>query len=204
MPSLFARLSTGGDWDAITDKTLEDSTFPADVLADILNAGNEVSVWEIAQAQNQKELDAQDLDPALDRLAAALHSEHAADLSEVTFRIVSGWKIERLGLQMKQEHGTSVDSELNKADKHWTIQIKTVGNAIQLAKAFKAREPHFYSKDQVLHLFAVSVQQGWISTNRITSGLWKKLLDGRYLQVVAQQQESENREADDEVQRARE
>jgi hypothetical protein len=192
MPSLFARISTGGNWDTITDETPEDSTFPADVLADILKGGNEVSVWEVAHAPSQKELDAQDLGPALDRLAAALHSEHAGDLSEVTFRIISDWKIKQLHLPMAKEHGASVDADLNRTEKHWTIQINTVGDAIKLAKAFKKRPPHFYSKGQVMRLFAVSVQQGRISTSRIIPGLWNKLLEGGYLQVIAQQHEPVN------------
>jgi hypothetical protein len=185
MPSLYARKSVGGNWDVINDETPEDATFPADVLADVLEGKNEVSVWEVAQAANQKELEAQDIGPALNTLAAALHSEHAHDLSDVSLRLVSDFGIKRLGLSMRQELGTSVDTGLNKSGNHWIIQVNTAGDAMKLAKLFKRREPCFFSKEEVLRLFATSLQQKRISTDRISSGLWKKLLDGGYLQILA-------------------
>jgi hypothetical protein len=177
--ALFARKSSGGNWDNVSKDTLEDLTFPADVLADILDSANEISVWEVDDPPG----------PELNILAAALHSQEAPNLSDMTFRFISDWRVkQKLGFGMKKTQGDSVDSQLNKAGKHWVIEISAVGDAIQLAKAFKEREPRFFSRDDVMHRFAASVQERRISTERITPGLWKKLIEEGYLQVVAKQQ----------------
>jgi hypothetical protein len=154
-------------------------TFPSDVLADLLDGANEISVWEIGDDANG---------PEVDHLVAALHSQGAQNLSDMTLRVISDWKIKTdLHLNMRKTRGDSVDSELNKANKHWVIDVATVGDAIKLAKAFKEREELPFSRDNVMRRFAVSIQQKRISTERISAGLWKKLIDDGYLSVAADQ-----------------
>jgi len=63
----FLRKSSRGNWDSITSETAEDLEFPADVLSDILDEENEVSVWEIDDPQG----------PELNVVVAALHSRAA-------------------------------------------------------------------------------------------------------------------------------
>jgi hypothetical protein len=117
---------------------------------------------------------------------SARHSPHANNLSDVTFRFVSDWKLNKLGLAKRQTTGDSVDTQLK--GKHWIIEINTVADAIMLAKAFKDRPERSFSQAEVMRRFARSVQEMCISTDRITSGLWNKLIDGGYLQVVARQE----------------
>jgi hypothetical protein len=132
----FVRKSSRGDWDKVTAETPEDLTFPADVLSDILDTENEISVWQVDDLNS----------PELVSLAAALHSPAAQNLGDVTFRRISDWRIkdkEQLGLQMQETRGDSVDSVLNKAKRHSVIKISTVGDAIRLAKALKEHPPLF-------------------------------------------------------------
>lgn len=172
--ALFVRKSRIGDWDRVTKETPEDGTFPADVLADILEGGNEVSVWEFDSEQE------------LDVLIAALHSPEANDLSDMTFRFISDWKIKDLGLTKRKTQGDSVDPLLNKAGKHWVIEVNTVQEAIKLGKAFKDRESRTFSRPEVMRRFAVSVQQKRIPSEKIKPGLWTKLIRDGYVQVVAE------------------
>ncbi|MGJ4945134.1 hypothetical protein ACQR1W_31555 [Bradyrhizobium sp. HKCCYLS1011] len=175
--ALLARKSTGVIWDSVTDQTPEDLDFPADVLADLLEGGNEISVWEVADRDG----------PEMDRVAAALHSPNAQNLSEMTFRFISEWRLNNLGLEKNKEVGTTVDTVLNKAGKHWVIKITKIGDAIKLAKALKdPNQPvRFYSREQVMRCFAESLEAKRIGTEKITTGLWQKLLNEGHLQVVA-------------------
>jgi hypothetical protein len=66
------------------------------------------------------------------------------------------------------------------------IEIATVGNAIKLAKAFKERAEIPVGRDRVMRRFAVSLQEKRITTEKVTSGLWKKLIDEGYLQIIAE------------------
>jgi hypothetical protein len=175
---LFVRKSRSGSWDGVTDQTPEDLTFPADVLADVLDGQNEVSVWEVDDLKG----------PELDHIVAALHAPTAQNLSDVTFRVVSDWYVKtKLGLRMSKTPGTSLDPTLNRSGKHWVIEIDTVGDAIKLAKAFKTRDAIPFSRVEVMRRVARSLQDGRIPAERISYGLWKKLIEERHLQVVAEQ-----------------
>src|SRR5580658_4002976 len=122
---LFARKSRGGgNWDNVTSDTLEDLAFPADLVAEILDGADEVSVWEIDDPPG----------PELKILVAALHPQDATNLSDMTFRIISDWKVRQLGLNMAKTLGQSLDHQLNKSGKHWIIKTSNVGDAIKLAK----------------------------------------------------------------------
>lgn len=175
--ALFVRKSRSrGNWDNINNETPEDLAFPADVLADVLDSANELSVWEVNDPPGSE----------LEIIAAALHYHSATDLSDMTFRVISDWKLKQLGLEIIRTPGDSVDSQLNKSGKHGIVRVNTIGDAISLAKAFKAREPHSFSRAVVMRRFAISVQEKRISVERITSGLWRKLIDDGHLQVIAQ------------------
>ena len=171
----FARKCGSANWAGITEETPEDLTFPADVLADILDVANEVSVWQVEDHDGSE----------VEILAAALHSPNAGNLSDMTFRFISKWRLDQLGLKMKQTMGDSVDNKLK--GKHWVIEINTAGEAIKLAKAFIDRPERSFSQADVMRRFAKSVQEKRISTTRISAELWNKLIDGRYIQVVTEQ-----------------
>src|ERR1700722_444860 len=133
MPRLFVRKSRSiGNWDSVNDQTPEDLNFPADVLADVLDAGNEVSVWEIDPESSE-----------LEYLVAALHRSADENLSDVTFRVVSVFVLDELGLRFKSAGGGSLDSKLN--GRHRTIEVGTTSDAIKLAKALKKRPPRILS-----------------------------------------------------------
>ncbi|MEY9466330.1 hypothetical protein ABH973_006743 [Bradyrhizobium ottawaense] len=175
MPTVFVRKSRRGDWDKVTDQTAVDLSFPANVLSDILDDENEISVWEVSE-----DLDAEELD----LIVAALHGRNTGSLSEVTLRVISGWKVKTdLKLTMKKTKGGSLDEKLNSAGKHEVIQISTVGEAIALAKAFKAKPPIFYSQEKVMRAMASSIASGRIKTENISSSLMKKLFEGGHLQL---------------------
>jgi hypothetical protein len=174
--AFFARKCGSGNWDSITKETPEDLAFPADVLADLLGAANEVSVWEVDDADG----------PEVEILAAALQRPNVGSLSDVTFRFISKWRLDQLGLRMRQTTGDTVDNAVK--GKHWLIETKTVEDAIKLAKAFIDRPERSFSQTDVMRRFARSVQEKRISTKRITPELWSKLIEGRYLQVITDQQ----------------
>jgi len=90
---------------------------------------------------------------------------------------------------MHQTRGESLDPQLNKANKHWVIKINSVGDAIKLAKALKEHEPRVFSRSEIMKLFAKSLQEKRIPVDKVSEGLWKKLLEEGYLQVVAEQSE---------------
>lgn len=125
MASLYVRKSRKGDWDQVTDETPENLEFPANILADILDNENEISVWEVSDPPTQEELDA---------IVAALHPRGIGNLSDVTLRVISGWKVKGLNLAMRKTKGESLDSKLNNAGKHWVIQINTVGMPLSWLK----------------------------------------------------------------------
>lgn len=180
MPSVYVRKSRKGDWDQVTGDAPEDLMFPANVLADILDNENEVSVWQVSDPPTSEELDT---------IVAALHARGVSNLSEVTLRVISGWKVkDDLKLTMKTTKGESLDSKLNGAGKHAVIQINTVSDAIKLARAFKAREPIFFGRAQVMKAFASSLAAGRISAEAVSAGLIKRLFDEGYLQFVAKEQ----------------
>ncbi len=143
----FVRQSRGGNWDAVSAETAEDTSFPADVLADIYDLQGRISVWEIDTLES----------PDVDFLVAALHSGYGKP-SEVTFRFVSEWRLKEVGLTKQKSRGGCLDSELNKSGKHWEIHTPTVKEAIVLAKSLKRLDPKFYTQDYVLQRFAISVQ----------------------------------------------
>jgi hypothetical protein len=176
MVLLFARVCGSGNWDSVNSETPEDLTFPADVLADVLDHVNEVSVWQIDNPPGIE----------LEILAAAIQPPHAGTLSDKTFRIISDWKIDQLGLKMRQTAGDSLDSRLK--GKHNIIQVNTAGEAIKLAKAFKDRPEKSFSQVDVMRRFAKSVQERHISTKRITPELWSKLIGGEYLQLSTKEE----------------
>jgi hypothetical protein len=179
MPAVYVRKSRKGDWDKVAD-TPADLTFPANVLADILDNENEISVWEVSEPPKEE---------ALQTIVAALHARGISNLSDVTLRVISGWKIKTdLQLVMKTTKGESLDSKLNNAGKHSVIQIDSVGDAIKLAKAFTARQPIFFGKDQVMKAFASSLAAGRISADAVAAGLVKRLFDEGYLQLAVRQQ----------------
>jgi hypothetical protein len=155
--SLFVRQSRGGNWDSVT---IEGQT----------------SIWEVDSL----------VSPEMGRLVAALHSSGAQGLSDMTFRVVSDWRLNKLGLKKKKTAGESSDTALNRASRHWTIEIKTVDDAIRLAKAFKDRDKKYFNQNEVMRQFAIALQEKRISAERVTAGLWKKLIDRGYLQVVAE------------------
>jgi hypothetical protein len=174
--ALFARKSRSGNWDNVTDQTLEDLTFPSDVLADVLDGENEVSVWEVEDPPG----------PALDQIAAALHTQTANNLSEMTFRFISDWCVKtKLGLTMRKTPGISLDTKLNSGGTHWIIQISTVGDAIRLAKAFKERESLSFTRADIMRRFAASLQAKRIPPEKVMPGLWKKLIDEAWVQIAA-------------------
>src|SRR5437667_60629 len=81
--ALFVRQSRGGNWDSVDGGTPEDLSFPADVVADVLDTGGETSVWEFA------DLD----DPELKRLVAALHVV-PHQFVRVEFRRIAGQEVQ--------------------------------------------------------------------------------------------------------------
>lgn len=177
MAIVFVRQSKRGDWEGVTKETPEDLSFPADVLADVFTGGdNEISVWEIDDSNASE----------MGYVAAALHGATATNLSDMTFRVISQWRVDELNLPVRKTKGESLDNILNGSSKHWIIQIRTVGDAIKLAKAFKDRDEITYSQKRVMQQFAVSLQEGRISSRNISSELWKKLVDGKHLQVLAE------------------
>ncbi|MFT4116547.1 hypothetical protein [Bradyrhizobium sp.] len=182
MAPLFIRKSRRGDWDAIKEDTPADLTFPANVLSDILDSENEISVWEVSDPPKPEELD---------RIVAALHARNVNNLTDVTFRLISGWRVKtKLGLKMKTTVGLSLDSQLNNAGKHQVIEINSVGDAIELAKAFKGKDPIFYSRDQVMYAMAAALAYGRIQSDAIGPGLVKKLFDGRHIQLSLPQSQA--------------
>jgi|ERR1700733_4749201 len=180
MPRLFVRKSRGvGNWDGVDSQTAEDLNFPADVLSDVLDAGNEVSIWEV---------DPQSTD--MDYLVAALHRKTEENLSDVTFRVISDWRIKQLNFKMKNATGGSLDPKLNGC--HRVVEVSTVLEAIQLAKAFKERDPCLFSRAEVMRRFAASLQAKRISTDKVSHQLWKRLIDEGHMQIVTQQFGSPN------------
>ncbi|WP_439375381.1 hypothetical protein [Bradyrhizobium sp. DASA03120] len=178
MASLFIRKSRRGDWDKVDPGAAADLSFPADVLSDILDEENEVSVWEVDEA----------LDPGeVDVIAAALHNRGVGNLSDVTLRVISEFKVKDkdrgLGLAMKTTKGESLDRVLNKAGKHHVIVIKSVGDAIELAKAFKARPPVNRNQGEVMQAMATGLASGRISPDDVSGSLMKKLFEQGYLQL---------------------
>jgi hypothetical protein len=171
----YIRQSRGGNWDNVVAETPEDTSFPADVLADIYDLHGQVSVWEV------ETLNA----PEVGYLAAALHSG-LGKLSDVTLRVVSDWRLTELGLKKKGSAGGSLDNVLNKSGKHWEIVTPTVKETIILAKALKHIDPIFFSQDDVCRLFAISLQERRISISKVSEGMWKLLIEGRYLKFVAE------------------
>jgi len=175
---LYVRKSRKGDWDRVAKDTPEEVDFPANVLADLLDNENEISVWEVSDPPG----------PEIDTIVAALHSRGVSNLSDVTLRVISGWMIkDQLGLGMKQTKGDSLDSKLNGSGKHWVVRTDTVRDVIKLAKGFTHREAIFHGKAQVMRAFASSLAAGRISSDAIQPALLKRLFEDGYLQLVVQQ-----------------
>lgn len=84
--AIFVRKSRRGDWDRVAADTPADLAFPANVLADILDNENEVSVWEVSDPPAAAELDT---------IVAALHARNVSNLTDVTLRVISDWKVKR-------------------------------------------------------------------------------------------------------------
>ncbi|QOZ66574.1 hypothetical protein WN72_09450 [Bradyrhizobium arachidis] len=174
--AIFVRKSRRGDWDRVAADTPADLAFPANVLADILDNENEVSVWEVSDPPAAAELDT---------IVAALHARNVSNLTDVTLRVISDWKVKKeLGLIMKSTRGESLDTKLNGASKHQVIQINSVGDAIALAKAFKFRDPIFRSQAQVMQAMAAALASGRIQSDAVGSGLIKKLFDAGHIQLA--------------------
>jgi hypothetical protein len=183
MPRLFLRKSRStGNWDSVNDETPEDLNFPADVLADVLDMGNEVSVWELDPES-----------PEMDYLVAALHRPTDENLSDATFRVLSAWRLDKLGLKLKNAKGVSLDSKLNGV--HRVIEVNTVSDAIRLAKAFKERPPCILSRAEVMRKFAASLQAKRIGTDKVAHQLWRRLIEEGYMQIVAQPTSSSDADA---------
>ncbi|HZP76599.1 MAG TPA: hypothetical protein VFB45_10685 [Pseudolabrys sp.] len=175
--ALFARKSRGGNWESLTADGPFDLSFPTDVLADMLDGANEVSVWRVEDPPGVE----------LEILAAALHAKSVENLTDVTFRFISDWQVkEKLRLQMRQTPGESVDTPLNKSGAHWVIETNCVDDAIRLAHGFKQRSPRTLNRAAVMRRFALSIQEKRISDQNIAPRLWKRLIDDGYLAVVAE------------------
>ena len=179
--AIFVRQSRIGNWDNISSETLEETTFPADVLADLLSNEAQISFWQFDDIDS----------PEMDRLVAALHAQNTQNLSDMTFRVITDWRIkEQLGFRMNQTQGDSLDATLNKSGRHWTVTIVSVLDAIKLAKALKECEPKIYSRNEVMQRFATSLQERRIQFDKISSRLWRRLIDERHLRVVVGQAEA--------------
>jgi hypothetical protein len=144
------------------------------VLADVLDLDRETSIWRV---------DALDA-PEIKYIIAALHQESAVNLSDMTLRFVSEWRLQKIGVTKKQLRGECLDSTLNNGGRHWVVTVNTVEDAIKFAKSFKSLDEQFFRRDEVLKCFATSVLEGRIKTDKITAGLWKKLIDERHLRLI--------------------
>src|SRR5947207_10372239 len=103
----YVRLIKGDEWDSVSSTTGEDTSFPATVLTDVLDTQGETSVWAIPalQTDNRKpNLEGREMA----RIVAALHLPPVDNLSEMTFRIISDFRLDRLGLKKRQSGGTSL------------------------------------------------------------------------------------------------
>jgi hypothetical protein len=168
----YIRQSRVGNWDVILDSTPEDLAFPADILADIVDPNCETSVWEVAS------LDSADID----YLVPALIPRSASNFTEIKLRIISGWKLDNLGLKKKMTTGTSLDSVLNKKNIHYVVDIATAKAAIIFAKGLKARDAKTYSKDEVMKRFASSLQEQRLQVKNFNHELLVHLVNNKYLQ----------------------
>jgi hypothetical protein len=92
--TLFVRLSRGGNWDTVQDNP-GDLSFPADVIADFLDAEGQVSLWKLAddlgklERDPSKTTDALYLSEDVQRISAALHRSDVNTLHPVTLRVIS-------------------------------------------------------------------------------------------------------------------
>jgi len=165
----YVRLIKGDEWDSVSSTTGEDTSFPATVLTDVLDTQGETSVWAIPalQTDNRKpNLEGREMA----RIVAALHLPPVDNLSEMTFRIISDFRLDRLGLKKRQSGGTSlIDTGLNASGTHWIIMTPTVREGILLAKGLTHVEPITFSRAQVMRCFSVSLAQNWISPEKVRS-----------------------------------
>ena len=170
---LFVRQSRGGDWDSVSESTAEDLNFPADVLADVVDTDCQISIWEVSG------LDA----PEVDFLVPALVPRSATGFSQITFRFISDWKLETIGLKGKKRQavGGCLDHSLNRQAMHWHLEIQTIRDAIVFAKALTARPPRIYSKEEVMQRFAISLQAKRLQTKNFNHTLYSHLVDANYL-----------------------
>jgi hypothetical protein len=160
----YVRQTYSAAWDSISDSTPEDLNFPCEVVGELIDSQMETSVWEVT------DLDA----PEINHLLAALHSPNAKNLSEMTFRFVSAWRLDQIGLTKRTTTGNSLDSNLNK--KHFVIEIRSLRDLLKLAKAFKALPARFYGKRHVIHQYSIAIREQRISPPG-ERGMWKLLVD---------------------------
>ena len=120
------------------------------------------------------------------RIVAALHLPPVDNLSEMTFRIISDFRLDRLGLKKRQSGGTSlIDTGLNASGTHWIIMTPTVREGILLAKGLTHVEPITFSRAQVMRCFSVSLAQKWISPEKVSQRLWQRLMKEGHLEFQA-------------------
>jgi hypothetical protein len=179
---ILVRLSKSNGWDKVTKDSIEDTSFPADVLADCVDIESDISVWQVHDG-NPQELDPNL--PQLVRVAAALHHSTDQKLSDMTFRVVSEWRLKQTGLKKRQTKGDSpLDSGLNASSTHWSITIAAVADAIKLAKAFRDRPPIYYSQQEVMRHFVRALEEKWIPVDKVNPGLLKALITDGYMKVT--------------------
>ena len=168
---LFIRQSRTGNWDAVSETTVEDLTFPVDVLGDVIDPDCQTSIWEIDRLEF----------PDVDYLVPALIPRSNSNFSEITFRFISGWKLDQVGLKRRKTVATSLDDTLNRKSMHWIVEISTVSEAIRFAKGLTGREAKIYSKVDVMSRFALSLQEQRLQLKNVNRDLLVELIKGGYL-----------------------
>lgn len=170
----YMRQSRSGDWSKVSESSPEDGTFPADVIADIINLVCQTSVWQV------ESLDA----PEVNYLVAGLVSRNATAFQEMKFRFISEGRLKSFGLRKFQTTGECLDRDLNKSGKHWVIETPTLRDAIIFAKGLIHEEVKFCSKTEVMQQFMQSIQSRRIQIKAFRHELWAHLIDEGHIQGV--------------------
>jgi hypothetical protein len=171
--AFLAREVDGQQW-VDADPSGDCLDFPAAMVIDLLRkAGRSLSFWSVETLDG----------PDVERLAIAIFAQpQTKELRSLHLGFAARTEVEALGIDIRQSDGNTLDQEF--ISRHVDLQVKSVRQAIELAKTMAKHPQRSFPKLQIQALFADALASRHFDVAKVHPEVLKEIVKTGRVTVI--------------------